>query len=306
MMGSGGVGGFFGGRLARSGHDVSFVARGAHLEALRKNGLTIENKTQGDIHIPGVKVTDDPASLGTADLVILSVKLWDTEAAAQAIRPIVGPHTGVLSLQNGVVKDDILRSVLDEKNVMGGVGYVATHISRPGVIHQVGTMQRIIVGEYDGRESERARFLHKALLDAGVTAELSHDIRRAIWEKYVFLVALSGTTTTMRKTLGPIRSNPQTRAFLLDVMREVVAVGRALGVALDADFADKRLAFADSLPLDMTSSMHHDLERGNRLEVEWLSGGVVKLGAKAGVPTPANRAIWDILALHAQGRDKAA
>jgi 2-dehydropantoate 2-reductase len=174
------------------------------------------------------------------------------------------------------------------------------------VIHQVGTMQRIIVGEYDGRESERARFLHKALLDAGVTAELSHDIRRAIWEKYVFLVALSGTTTTMRKTLGPIRSNPQTRAFLLDVMREVVAVGRALGVALDADFADKRLVFADSLPVDMTSSMHHDLERGNRLEVEWLSGGVVKLGAKAGVPTPANRAIWDILALHAQGRDKAA
>ena len=306
MMGSGGVGGFFGGRLAKAGYDVTFIARGSHLAAMREKGLTIESEAQGNLHVPDVKATDDPASVGIADLVILSVKLWDTESAARAIAPMVGPHTGVISLQNGVVKDDILRSVLDEKNVMGGVGYVATHISRPGVIHQVGTMQRIIVGEYDGRESERARFLHKALLDAGVTAELSHDIRRAIWEKYVFLVALSGTTTTMRKTLGPIRSNPQTRAFLLDVMREVVAVGRALGVAIDADFADKRLAFADSLPLDMTSSMHHDLERGNRLEVEWLSGGVVKLGAKAGVPTPANRAIWDILALHAQGRDKAA
>jgi 2-dehydropantoate 2-reductase len=303
MMGSGGVGGFFGGRLAKAGYDVTFIARGAHLAALREKGLTIENEPQGDIHVPHVKVAQDPAEVGVAGLVILSVKLWDTESAAHAIKPMVGPATGVVSLQNGVIKDDILRAVLGDKPVMGGVGYVATHISRPGVIHQTGTMQRIIVGEYDGRESERARFLHKALLDAGVTAELSADIRRAIWEKYVFLVALSGTTTTMRKTLGPIRSNPQTRAFLLDVMREVVAVGRALGVALDPDFAERRLAFADSLPVDMTSSMHHDLERGNRLEVEWLSGGVVKLGAKAGVPTPANRAIWDILALHANGRE---
>ena len=304
MMGSGGVGGFFGGRLAKAGYDVTFIARGAHLAAMREKGLTIESEAQGNIHIPKVKATDDPASVGPVDLVILSVKLWDTESAAHAIKPMIGPATGVVSLQNGVIKDDILKSVLDPKHVMGGVGYVATHISRPGVIDQVGTMQRIIVGEYDGRETERARFLHKALLDAGVTAELSPDIRRAIWEKYVFLVALSATTTSMRKTLGPIRSNPQTRAFLLDVMREVVAVGRALGVALDADFADQRLKFADSLPADMTSSMHHDLERGNRLEVEWLSGGVVKLGQKAGVATPCNRAVWDILALHAQGVER--
>ena len=302
MMGSGGVGGFFGGRLAKAGYDVTFIARGKHLDAMRENGLTIESKAQGDIHIPKVNATDDPAKVGVADLVILSVKLWDTEDAARAILPMIGPDTGVLSLQNGVIKDDILKSVLDEKHVMGGVGYVATHISRPGVIDQVGTMQRIIVGEYDGRESQRAKFLHKALLDAGVTAELSADVRRSIWEKYVFLVGLSGTTTTMRTTLGPIRSNPQTRAFLLDVMREVVAVGRALGVALAEDFAEQRLKFADGLPVDMTSSMHHDLERGNRLEVEWLSGGVVKLGQKAGVPTPCNRAIWDVLALDAQGK----
>jgi 2-dehydropantoate 2-reductase len=306
MMGSGGVGGFFGGRLAKAGYDVTFIARGAHLAAMREHGLTIENAAQGDIHIPQVKATDDPAKVGPVDLVILSVKLWDTEAAARAIQPMLGPDTGVVSLQNGVIKDDILRGILDERHVMGGVGYVASHISRPGVIDQVGTLQRIVVGEYDGRESERARFLHKALLDAGVNAELSRDIRRAIWEKYVFLVGLSGTTTTMRTTLGPIRSNPRTRAFLLDVMREAVAVGRALGVALDADFADQRLKFADTLPVDMTSSMHHDLERGNRLEVEWLSGGVVKLGEKAGVPTPCNRAIWDILALRARGREAAA
>ena len=304
MMGSGGVGGFFGGRLAKAGCDVTFIARGAHLEAMRANGLTIENEPQGNIHVPQVKATADPASIGPVDLVILSVKLWDTDAAARAIAPIVGPKTAVLSLQNGVIKDDILRGHFGPERVMGGVCYVATHISRPGVIHQTGTMQRAIVGEHDGRVSERARALHEALAASGVKAELSPDVRRAIWEKYVFLVGLSGSTTSMRSTLGPIRSNPRTRAFLHDLMREVVAVGRAHGVALPEDFADDRLAFGDSLPADMTSSMHHDLERGNPLEVDWLSGGVVKLGEAVGVPAPANRAVRDILALHAAGTRK--
>ena len=302
MMGSGGVGGFFGGRLAKAGYDVSFIARGAHLAAMREHGLTIENEAQGDIHVPKAHVTDDPASLGPVDLVILSVKLWDTESAATSILPIVSPKTGVLSLQNGVIKDEILRRVLPESAVMGGVGYVATHISRPGVIHQVGTMQRIIVGEYDGHASERAKFLHEALVKSGVSAELSGDVRRTIWEKYVFLVGLSATTASMRSTIGPIRSNPQTRAFLLALMREVVAVGRAHGVALPEDYAEARLEFADGLPADMTSSMAHDLERGNPLEVNWLSGGVVKLGKEKGIPTPANSAVCDILALQAAGK----
>ena len=301
MMGSGGVGGFFGGRLARAGCDVSFVARGRHLEALRREGLRIENEPQGDIHLPQVRATDDPAAIGPVDVVILSVKLWDTEDAARAITPIVGPRTGVLSLQNGVIKDDILRRFFPAEQVMGGVCYVASHISRPGVIHQTGTMQRIVVGEHDGRPSGRARELHAALAASGVKAELSGDIRRAIWEKYVFLVALSGATATTRRPLGDVRANARTRAFLLDLMRETVAVGRAHGVALPEDYAQDRLAFADTLPHDMTSSMHHDLERGNRLEVEWLSGGVVQLGAAKGVPTPANRAVWDVLALHAGG-----
>ena len=302
MMGSGGVGGFFGGRLARAGQDVTFIARGAHLAALRERGLTIENGPQGNLHVPDIKATDDAASIGPVDLVILSVKLWDTEAAALQVRPIVGPETAVLSLQNGVIKDDIMRRVFGEKAVMGGVCYVATHISKPGVIHQTGTMQRIVVGEYDGTKSKRAQALHAALAASGVTAELSDDVRRSIWEKYSFLVGLSATTASMRRTLGPIRSNPQTRAFLHDVIREVVAVGRAHGVALPADFADNRMAFGDTLPADMTSSMHHDLEKGNRLEVEWLSGGVVRLGAEKGIPTPCNRAVCDILALHAGGR----
>jgi 2-dehydropantoate 2-reductase len=302
MMGSGGVGGFFGGRLAHAGYDVGFVARGAHLAAMRERGLTIENEPQGDIHLPKVRATDDPADIGPVDIVVLSVKLWDTESAARQIRPLLGPKTGVVSLQNGVTKDDILRGVLGDAHVMGGVGYVATHIARPGVIHQTGTMQRIVLGEYDGRASERARFLHEALVKSGVNAELSGDVRRAIWEKFVFLVALSATTTTMRATIGPIRANARARGFLLQLMREAVAVGRAHGVALAEDYAEQRLAFADGLPADMTSSMHHDLERGNRLEVEWLSGGVVRLGEAKGVPTPANRAVWDILALNAAGR----
>ena len=298
MMGSGGVGGFFGGRLAKAGCDVTFIARGAHLAALREQGLMLENEPQGNIHVPQVKATDDPAQVGPVDLVILSVKLWDTEAAAKQIAPMVGPDTAVLSLQNGVIKDEIMRRVFGDNAVMGGVCYVATHISKPGTIHQTGTMQRIVVGEYDGSVSKRVKDLHEALVQSGVTAELSTDVRRSIWEKYVFLVGLSATTTSMRRTLGPVRSNPQTRAFLQDLMAEVVAVGRAHGVALTDEFAGSRMAFADSLPADMTSSMHHDLEKGNRLEVDWLSGGVVKLGREKGVPTPCNRAVCDILALH--------
>ena len=302
MMGSGGVGGFFGGRLAFAGEDVAFVARGAHLDAMRRNGLLIENEPQGDIHVPKVTAHEDPARLGPADLVIVSVKLWDTEEAARAIKPIVGRDTAVLSLQNGVIKDEILRGIFPERNIMGGVAYVATHISRPGVIHQVGTMQRIVVGEYDGRVSDRAKALHEALLRSGVTAELSTDVRRSIWEKYVFLVGLSATTTTMRRPLGAVLEHERSRAFLHEIMREVVRVGRAQGVHLAEDYADQRMAFAKTLPYDMTSSMAHDLERGNRLEVEWLSGGVVKLGKEAGVETPANEAVCAILAPHAGGR----
>jgi len=305
MMGSGGVGGFLGGRLAHAGYDVSFIARGAHLAAMRESGLLIESAVHGDIRIPKVRATDDPASLGPVDLVILSVKLWDTESAIRQMKPILKSGAGALSLQNGVIKDDILRRELGEAPVMGGVCYVATTIARPGVILQTGSMQRVVVGEYDGHPSERARFLHEALLKAGVTAELSGDVRRAIWEKYAFLVGISATTTAMRTTIGPIRTNARTRAFLLEIFRETVAVGRALGIALPADFADACLARADGLPAEMTASMAHDLQRGNRLEVEWLSGGVVQLGAKAGVPTPANRAVWDVLALYAEGRKSA-
>lgn len=303
-MGSGGVGGYFGARLAQGGCEVYFIARGAHLAAMREHGLKVESQL-GEVHLSPVRVTDDPGTLPPVDLVLFSVKLWDTEAAARSIKSLFGPDTGIVSFQNGVQKDDILRGVFGDKAVMGGVGYIATTIGRPGVIKHTGTLQRLVFGEYDGSRSRRAETLLDACRKGGIDAELSTDIRRQIWEKFVFLVGLSGTTTTMRVPIGAIRANPRTRAFLLDLMREAVAVGRAQGVALEKDYAEKRLAFCDSLPEDMTSSMHHDLERGNPLEVQWLSGGVAQLGEKAGVPTPANRAVWDILALHAAGRHTA-
>ncbi|MFL6693588.1 MAG: ketopantoate reductase family protein, partial [Ramlibacter sp.] len=212
-----------------------------------------------------------------------------------------GATTTVISFQNGVLKDQSLRAAFDAKQIMGGVGYVATTIASPGVIRQTGPMQRLVFGEFDGSRSPRGLAFLEACLAGGIKAELSDHILREIWQKYVFLVGLSGTTTTMRKRIGAIRSNPQTRAFLLDLMREVVAVGRAHGVDLAEDYAEQRLKLADDVAYDMTSSMHHDLQRGNPLEVRWLSGGVVELGRAKGVATPCNRAIADILALHAAG-----
>ncbi|HWI15998.1 MAG TPA: 2-dehydropantoate 2-reductase [Burkholderiales bacterium] len=301
VMGSGGVGGYFGGRLAKAGCDVTFVARGAHLAAMREHGLKIESQA-GDIHVPHVKATDDPATIGPVDIVMFCVKLADTESAARSIQPLFGPGTGIVSFQNGVQKDDILRRAFGDKAVMGGVGYIATAIARPGVIKHTGTMQRLLFGEYDGTRSARVQWLFDACKAAGINAEIPDDIRRAIWEKFVFLVGLSGTTTTVRLPIGPIREIPQSRAFLYDIIREAVAVGRAHGVALPEDYADTRLAFCDGLPAEMTSSMHHDLERGNPLEVSWLAGAVVALGEAAGIATPANRAVCAILAPHAQGR----
>jgi len=300
VMGAGGLGGYFGARLCNGGADVHFIARGKHLQAMRDEGLRVEGPTP--THIRRVNVTDDPSSIGLVDLVMVCVKLWNTEQALQQIRPLIGPDTAIISFQNGVLKDQYLRAAYDESHIMGGVAYVATTIDRPGVIRQTGPMQRMLFGEFDGSLSSSAQALLDACIAGGIDAELSTNIVREIWQKYVFLVGLSGTTATIRKPIGAIREHPQTRAFLLDVMREVVAVGRAQGVNLTEDYAEVRLQLADDVAYDMTSSMHHDLERGNPLEVRWLAGGVVELGLRAGVPTPLNRAIADILALHAGGK----
>ncbi len=286
MMGSGGIGGYFGARLAQAGADVTFNARGAHLAAMRKDGLRIDSPEMGDARIDPVQATDDPAEVGPVDYVILGIKLWDTEAAGHAIAPMLGPETTVLSLQNGVEGDDILAPIVGEDRLIAGVAFIGSAISEPGVIGHVGTMQRIVIGERAGGISPRIEALRDMLAKGGVTAEASEDIQRTLWEKFVFLVGLSSTTTLMRTTLGPVRDNPESREFYLNVMRETVAVGRARGVNLPEDFADDRLAFSDGLPAEMNSSMHHDLQKGNRLELPWLAGTVVRYGRELGVPTP--------------------
>lgn len=300
IMGSGGVGGYFGARLLKGGADVHFIARGAHLAAMRQHGLVVEGGPE-EIRLPRVRVTEDPRSIGPVDLVLFCVKLWDTESAARSLLPVMTAQTGVISFQNGVTKDDMLRPILGDRALMGGVAYVGTTIGRPGVITQTGPLQRLVFGEYDGRRSARVEAFHEACRRGGIDAEISDDVRRSLWEKYVVLVAMSGATTSMRKTIGPIRSHPLTRAFLLDLAREVVAVGRAHGVSLPADYAEQRIPFFDGWPPEMSTSMHHDLQHGKPLEVRWLAGGVVDLGAEVGVPTPMNRAVRDILILHAEG-----
>jgi 2-dehydropantoate 2-reductase len=233
---------------------------------------------------------------------MFGVKLWDTEQAARSLLPIIGPETGLISFQNGVQKDDLLRPIVGQAAIMGGVAYVGTNISRPGVIAQKGPMQRLVFGEFDGRRSQRADAFLAACQRGGINAEISADVRREIWQKFVFLASMAAVTASTRKPLGPVRSNPLTRQFFLDLMREVAAVGRAHGVAIPDNFVEQRLAFADTLHPDMTASMHHDLEQGRPLELQWLSGGVVDLGAKVGVPTPLHRAVRDALILHAAGR----
>jgi 2-dehydropantoate 2-reductase len=300
VMGTGGVGGYFGARLAQAGHEVVFVARGAHLEALRASGLKVESPL-GDIHLPRVEATSEPAGIDAVDIVLFGVKLWDTLQAAEAIKPLVKGDTGVVSFQNGVVKDDILRQVLGSAPVIGGVSYISAVIAGPGLIRHSGTLQKLEFGEYDGTLSPRVRQFHDACAEAGIDAEISDRIEQTIWEKFVFLVGLSGTTSLARSPIGPIRGHQRSRAFLHDVMDEVVQVARAQGVPLPVGYADERLVFVDQVPATMTSSMHQDLERGNRLEVAWLSGDVVERGARLGVATPCNRAVYDILSIHSEG-----
>src|SRR5208337_4554109 len=228
IMGAGGLGGYFGARLAAAGNDVAFVARGAHLAAIKQIGLVVES-ARGDLHLRDVVATDDPASLAPADIVLFTVKLWDTETAAEAIKPLirsrlVQPGTGLISLQNGVHKEAVLARILGPDAVIGGTAQIGVAIARPGVLAHVGTMARLTFGELDGKPSARTQAFYEACVAAGIDTELTDDINLKLWEKFVFLIAMAGATASMRSPLGPIRANQQTRAFLIDLMREADAV----------------------------------------------------------------------------------
>lgn len=298
MMGSGGVGGYYGARLAQAGEEVIFIARGAHAEAMRNDGLHIRSEL-GDALIRPARVTEDPRSAGIQDLVIVAVKLWDSEAAAQALAAMVGPQTAVLSLQNGVDKDEVLARAVGQGKVLGGVTHIFAVISSPGVIAHTGKLARITIGELDGKTTGRLERFASVLRRAGIETVISDDIRRVTWEKFVFLTAISGLTALTRRTVGEVRAHPATRGLLLDALRETAQVARGEGVRLDESFADQQLALIDSLNPSMLSSMAQDLLRGRRLELEWLSGAVVRRAAKLGLTVPAHRAIYAALVLHA-------
>ncbi|MFD5653166.1 ketopantoate reductase family protein [Streptomyces sp. NPDC127039] len=301
VIGAGGVGGYFGARLAAAGNEVTFVARGGHLEAMRRSGLVVHSPL-GELRTSPGSVVASISELGTTDLVLVAVKLWDTEAVAEELRTSAAHEAPVLSLQNGVHKDEILRGRLTDEQVLGGVCFISAFIEEPGVVRHNSALQKVVLGPYRSASAATGRAVLATFRDAGIDAEGSDDIERAIWEKFVFLVGLSATTATVRQPVGVVRANERSRRLLYEVMAETVAVARASGVRLDSDFADDRLAFCDTLPAAMTSSMHNDLEKGNRLELPWLSGGVVDLADRLDVPVPRNRTVADILAPYVLGR----
>jgi 2-dehydropantoate 2-reductase len=301
-MAAGGVGGYYGARLAAAGHDVFFIARGAHKAAIEKNGLSVES-VNGNVHIDKANVTDDPAKVGPVDIVLFAVKLWDTETAAQATRPMVGPHTRVIPMQNGIDSYETIAPILGVDNTAAGVTYVATVIDRPGVIRQDGIFQSIICGRPDGRSDPQLQAFVDAGKAAGIEISLSDNIQRDRWHKYIFLTATSGATAVTRKTMGPILADPDTRRMFCSIMRETLKVGQAKSVAIEDSYLDQRMAFADkSVPASMKASMANDLDRGNRLELDWLAGTVSRLGRELGVPTPVNDTIYAALKLHRMGK----
>ncbi len=299
-MGAGGVGGCLGARLAAAGHDVTFVARGAHLSALRSDGLRLES-VRGDVAVGDVRATDDPAAVGPVDLVLFTVKMRDCAAAADQCRHLMGDGTMVVPLLNGVESHETLRERLGVEPVLGGTAYISAVIDRPGVIRQTGALERILFGELSGPISPRVQRLQSALSDAGIGAIASVRILPEIWEKFILLATNAGLTTLTRLPIGMLRSHDGTRALIDAGMREVEAVARAKTIEVASDIVARHHAFYDTLPAEMKSSMQVDLERGAPLELPWLSGAVVRLGEELGVPTPVHGFIAMALSPYADG-----
>jgi 2-dehydropantoate 2-reductase len=299
-MGAGGVGGYFGARLQQAGHEVMFFARGRHLEAIRANGLAIES-AHGNARLK-VNALEDPREAGVADVVLFAVKLWDTEAAAERLRPVVGKETAVIPFQNGVESIERLRRFFPAESVLGGSAYIATRIRVPGVIEHSGQMGRLQFGPVVPSQKAAAERFLQACKGAGIQAEIPPDIVKANWEKFVFLVGLSSATAVSRAPLGIVRSDPDLRWLFEQAMRETWRVGRARGVALADDYVEQRLAFADTLHADMKASLLHDLENRGKLEAPWLCGAVARMGNDLGLDTRVNRAVYAALKPYIDGQ----
>ncbi|MGN6570440.1 MAG: 2-dehydropantoate 2-reductase [Pseudolabrys sp.] len=292
VLAAGGVGAYFGARLAAAGHDVHFVARGAHLDAMRRDGLRILS-IHGDAHLPRPNVTDDPAAIGPVDIVLFAVKLWDVETAAELARPLLGEHTRLITLQNGVDSYERVSGILPPRHVVPGVASVSSVIVEPGLIRQTSSFHAITFGQPDGRGDEILERFATSSAGATCVVKFSSDIQRDRWRKYVVLTGTSGATALTRMTLGAILEDADTRAFLRGLMQETFDIGRAEGVMLEDGFVDERMAYTDAnVPRDMRTSMAHDVLRGNRLEVDWLNGHVSRLGRAHGIATPRNDTVY--------------
>jgi 2-dehydropantoate 2-reductase len=300
VVGAGGIGAPLGASLAAAGEDVTFLARGAHLAAMRADGLRVEGD-RGETVVRPAQATDDPAAIGQVDLVLFCVKLWDVEAAGERILPLIGSETSVIPLQNGIDSSERLLPILGAAHVLGGVAVVTGSIVAPGVVRQTGKHHRMVFGELDSRITARAERIRTVCQDAGIEAVVSDDIQRARWEKFIALVAVSGLCALTRQPVGGLRDDPDIAPLLDDAMQEVIDVGRACGVRLGPDTLEPLRAFVRGVPPGLTPSMAVDLAAGNRLELRWLAGKVVELGAAHGVATPVNRVVYAALKPYANG-----
>jgi 2-dehydropantoate 2-reductase len=301
VIGAGGVGATFGAALAKAGADVWFLARGAHLAAMRDEGLRVFSP-RGDTHLVPTQASDDPAAIGHVDVVLFCVKLWDVESAGAAILPIVGPATAVIPLQNGIDAADRLIPILGAQAVMGGVAQVSATIEAPGVVRQTGTFMRLVFGELEGGLSARGDAFLAMCKRAGFDADHSANIQTDLWLKFIVLATNSAITAATRLPFGKLRDDPEVMALFEVATKEVVAVGRAKGVPLPDDAAERNSAFLRGAPPTMMASMAHDLIRGNRIELPWLSGKLVALGRELGVPTPVHGVLHAVLKPYVEGK----
>lgn len=299
VMGAGGVGGFFGGKLASAGHQVAFIARGAHLAALQRNGLRIDGSA-GQITLPSVTATDDPASVGPVDLVLMTAKAYDLHSAAGQLSPMLGGETVVLPLLNGVDIAERIGAVIGQEKVLGGVCYIGASIAEPGVIKQAVAMQKIVLGEFSGEVTPRAQAVHDALQGADIQVELSRQIGVEIWSKYIFIAAM-GVCALTGSVLGPVLADPDTRALFVGCLEEIEALARKKGIPLKESIVADTLKFVEQLPGQAKPSLALSLELGQKLEVEALNGTAARLGREVGVPTPINQFIYAALKLRADG-----
>jgi 2-dehydropantoate 2-reductase len=305
VFGSGGVGGYFGALLARAGHEVTFIARGAHLEAMRARGLQIKS-VHGDFHLRPVHATDRPEEAPPADLVLYAVKTYHIPETVGVLPRLLAPEGVVLTTQNGVEAPDQVAATVGTERTLAGAVWVVSQIEAPGVIRQESAFRRVVVGELDGRLTPRAQAIAGAFAAAGAEAEATAEIRKVLWTKFLFIAAIGGVGSLVRLPVGAWREVPETRALLEQAMREIEAVARAAGVPLDPDVVPQTMAFIDRLAPTATSSMQRDVEAGRPLEIEAMSGAVVRIGARYGVPTPAHAFIYAVLKpIHAQAQRRA-